>query len=642
MSPPLRAFRLVSVLSLALAAACSSEESTDPGGESGASQTGGTPGAGGSAGHGGSSAAGKGGSPQAGHGGQSGKGQSGGNAASGQAGSGTAGKGNAGSGQAGSSQAGNGNAGSSQAGSGQAGSGNAGSGNAGSGNAGSGNAGSGNAGSGNAGSGNAGSGNAGSGQAGSGQAGSGQSGSGQGGSGPGAPFRFGINMGYFTSKIDDTASATMARKAGANSIRVDLPDSYLQTWGDGIELGDMNNYAGLGMHDHVAMLLSPPAEHSNAPPGTPDWQFAQYSPKNLYEPIFLADGTVNPQNYWAAYIARVVQTYSAWVRTYEVWNEPDQVGGNWQATGAWETDPPKPSDLIWWNDSIFAYIRMLRITHEVVHKLDPSGKVALGGIGYGSYLSALMRYTDEPSAGAVSADYPARGGDYFDVISYHYYPLFTPGNSDAAAAGLIAAHDDYEARRVKAGVGPRPYVVTESGAPRFAFGTQPGGPEYSRNYLIKAMTLAHGAGLMGVDWFLLGDGKPVGQSTDPFDYMGLYFNYSDAQSTADLEITDTGVAYATLGQLLDGSLSDPDATAALQLGPDVGGAAFRLSSGKPAYVLWARAATDENGQATYTLSAPSPLTEHAWDWSRTGATTAHPAGPVPLTLGSAPLILTGD
>jgi hypothetical protein len=454
------------------------------------------------------------------------------------------------------------------------------------------------------------------------------------------PFRFGINLGYFTSAIDDAESATVARKAGANSIRVSLPDSYLQTWGDTIEVGDMNSYAGLGMHDHVAMLNSPPAEHSNAPAGTPDWELAHYSPKNLYEPIFQPDGSVNPQNYWASYVARVVQTYGSWVQTYEVWNEPDQVGGNWQAAMTWETEPPKPADLIWWNDTIFAYIRMLRITHEVVHKLAPAGKVSLGGIGYGSYLGALLRYTDEPGGGAVTADYPDKGGAYFDVIDYHYYPLFTPGNSDAAAAGLIAARDDYEARRAKAGVAERPFVVTESGAPRFAFGTQPGGAEYSRNYLLKAMTKAHDAGLMGVDWFLLGDGQPVGQSMDPFDYMGLYFNYSDAQTIADLKITDTGVAYATLGQLLDGSLSDPAATAALALGPAVDGAAFTLPGGQRAYVLWARAASDENGQASYTLDSPSPLVEHAWDWSRTGATTDHPAGAIALALGSAPIVLT--
>ena len=129
-------------------------------------------------------------------------------------------------------------------------------------------------------------------------------------------------------------------------------------------------------------------------------------------------------------MARVVTTYSPYIHTWEVWNEPDWAA-NWQATQTWDTQPPN-SRRPRWNDTIFAYVRLLRVTYEVVHKLDPQGKVTLGGIGYPSFLDAILRYTDDPTAGAASAAYPQKGGAYFDVVSYHYYPLFTPGNSDAA------------------------------------------------------------------------------------------------------------------------------------------------------------------------------------------------------------------
>jgi len=39
-----------------------------------------------------------------------------------------------------------------------------------------------------------------------------------------------------------------------------------------------------------------------------------------------------------------------------------------------------------------------------------------------------------------------------------------------------------------------------------AFPGQPSGGVYARSYLLKAMTLAQAAGLLGVDWFALSDG----------------------------------------------------------------------------------------------------------------------------------------
>ena len=280
-----------------------------------------------------------------------------------------------------------------------------------------------------------------------------------------------------------------------------------------------------------------------------------------------------------------MKTYSPYIHTWEVWNEPDQVGGNWQATQTWATQPPKPSDLVWWNDTIFSYIRLLRVTYAVVHKLDPLGKIALGGIGYPSYLDALLRYTDEPVAGAVDAtNYPQKGGAYFDLVSYHYYPVFSPGSSDVGAKGLVTLHDQLQTELTKAAVN-KGFIITESGAPRYALGGNPGGVDYAHNYLLKAMALAQGAGIQRIDWFILGDAKDPGASTDSFAFMGLYQNLTSVSAPANAKITETGTAYATMGELLDGSLSDPAATAALGLPSGTNGVALRLSNQKRAYVV---------------------------------------------------------
>ncbi|MCU0656056.1 MAG: hypothetical protein MUF64_12590, partial [Polyangiaceae bacterium] len=163
-----------------------------------------------------------------------------------------------------------------------------------------------------------------------GAAGAGQGGasgsSGQGGGALGGAFRYGINTGFFTAKVADADSAALAVKAGANSMRAKLSEQHLTTWGDEIEVNDMKAYQALGMTDLVAFLGGPIAEHSNAPAGKAPWELEQYSPKNLYEPIFLPSGEVNPANHWASFVARVAKTYGPWLKVYEIWNEPDQVG----------------------------------------------------------------------------------------------------------------------------------------------------------------------------------------------------------------------------------------------------------------------------------------------------------------------------
>lgn len=467
------------------------------------------------------------------------------------------------------------------------------------------------------------------------------SGGGDGGdAGAAAPtaFTYGLNLGYYNSNLDDLDDAQLGMAAGADSHRHKLTEVFLDQWGTDIHVAELQAMIKAGQRDIVCNLIGPSAANSNAPAGG---DTEEYSPKNLYEPVFTSAGDVNPANTWAAFVQRVVETYSPYIHTWEVWNEPDQVGGNWQATESWDTTPPAASDLIWWNDTIFAYIRLLRVTYEVVHKLDPQGQVTLGGIGYPSFLDALLRYTDDPTAGAVSADYPAKGSAYFDVVSYHYYPIFAPGNSDVGAAGLVTLHDQLQAELTKYGVKGKTFIVTETGAPRYALGGDPGGVDYAHDYLVKAMALAQGAGIRHVDWFILGDSADPGASTNPDDYMGLYDNLTTVTAAANATITPTGVAYATLGHLLAGAVLDATTTAALALPAGTGGVALRTADQKHAYVVWAAAATGEAATGMVTLPAGGAASVYAWDYSTTSTVvTAMPSGgAVQVSVTSAPVVV---
>ena len=164
-----------------------------------------------------------------------------------------------------------------------------------------------------------------------------------------------------------------------------------------------------------------------------------YCPENqsaLFKDMYLdiwdngANGTpINDDNPFAVYIYNTVVNYGDYVTFWEVYNSPDfdltgdkgwlppGEPGNW-----WENDP-EPCDI-----SIHApvthYIRALRIAYEIIKTLDPESYVTVSGIGFPSFLDALLRKTDNPLNGTVAPGYPLTGGAYFDAIGIKSYPHF--------------------------------------------------------------------------------------------------------------------------------------------------------------------------------------------------------------------------
>lgn len=452
----------------------------------------------------------------------------------------------------------------------------------------------------------------------------------------GGPFLRGINFGFRNPNWGDADMAWLAAEAGSTSARLSLPETHLNMWGYDIELGDMQSYQADGMAHHIAFLIAPIAAHSTAPDGAPDWELANYIPKNLYEPAVI-DGAVNPDNYWAAYVYKTVDTYKDYVDTWEIWNEPDWVS-DYNTTLGWDSKAPTAAELVRFGGSIHDYVRMLRVSAEAAKLADPDAKIALGGIGYPSFLGALLRYTDEPVAGAITPEFPATGAAYFDVLNYHYYPLWTPGSSDAAVEGFLALRDQFAAEMAAAGAPARPFSVTEVGAPRSSYDGQPGGVEYARNFNIKVMTRAQAEGFLRVDWFALSDAE----HDSAYGEMGLYDDVKDLAAKEKAVRTPTGVAARTHGELLAEALFDPAATAALGLGAEVHGYAFRLPDDRQALVLWAHAAgTDEAAEAHVDLATDRSFDRHEWDFSATGTKTSlSPAGGViGLDLTASPVIL---
>lgn len=470
-------------------------------------------------------------------------------------------------------------------------------------------------------------------------------------------FRFGTNMGYRNGSWTDSQYSDLIAGLGMNSFRVFLPENYLDKWGYDIALPNMQRYQTNNLKNLTANLGTPSLAHSSAPG---EGQLDYYAPTNLYQPIWNADGTINQNNYWGYYVYRAVSTYKPYVKIWEVWNEPDFTD-KWDATQtSWWNSPPNPADLSSWHGSIFSYIRLLRISYEVIKKVDPTALVATGGLGYESFLDGILRYTDNPTDGAANASYPLGGGAYFDVLSYHFYPqykvqnlatgLWNNGNdSDNAVDNLLTFRNNFKLKLNQRGYGtnyPAKYfIVTETGLGSKADGTNPGSMDLLRNYMMKLQVIGRANDLKQVHTFMLTDEESDSQMSDIYHHMGQYYDVINLASPTQATRKPASYGLESMARTLEGATYDAAATAALNLGANARGVVFQASNGQRLNIVWARSTNGaETAGLTVNVLAASSLTVRDWQWASNNATqTLNPVnGQVQLSLSAAPLIVIGN
>jgi hypothetical protein len=463
-------------------------------------------------------------------------------------------------------------------------------------------------------------------------------------------YKYGVNM-NFTPGWNAEHNATISignpsinvKGVGLRTYRVPLYDDFLSAWGVGIELPKFRFYANLGADDHTAFVGQPSPEHRETVtyPGSPE---QSKSFKNLFEPIWLDAGQtqINPNNYYAKYMYDVVTTYGQYIKFWEVMNEPDftYTASGWADT--WMTRNPTPDELPALRAPIFHYIRMLRISWEVVKRLQPTDLVCVGGLGYRGFLDAILRNTDNPTDGSVNGSYPLKGGAYFDVISFHNYPMYDVRignrNSDKAAAAFIHAKNLMENVAVNHGYNGSQYprkqfISTETGISRTMQGDTWGSVEGQRNFAIKTSVLSQKNNIRQVYWYKLSDGS---NANDQHDQMGMYYDLSYTSQYNQVP-TDQGKAFKTTSDLLYGKTYDAGMTAVLALPSTVEGAAFRGADGTFTYVLWAKTVLDVNETAAAVYSFPSSImsgtnvVRKEWDFAYTNASVTIPKTGIALT-----------
>jgi len=451
---------------------------------------------------------------------------------------------------------------------------------------------------------------------------------------------------------------------GANSVRATLPDHFLEKWGYGIRIDAYNYYDSLGMKDLTCFIGFPSDEHTDTA-----YYGSEQSKlfKNMYQDIWDdgENGTpVNDNNYFALYVYKTAMQYGDIIKYWEIWNEPDYTSSSaaYESAGSsdnWWHRAPKPDELDNLSAPFFNYIRLLRISYEVIKYVDEDDYVCLGGIGYESFLDACLRYSDNPDGGQISDSYPNTGGAYFDCVSYHSYPMYFLRkwsndiggfeffrHSDKAVDALLNKKTDFESilstYKYDGTVFPKKeFIITETNLPAMEFDWYYGSDEMQYNFLMKTIISAQMNGIASLHTYGLYEGRLRSEATNPYHVMGMYRCLSNIEPYSQ-QRNPSAAACQTSMEMLSGCTYDAEQTAEMQLPEGAGGGAFKSETGQYVYALWAKTKDDKSEYSSVEYTFPSAfkvssMQIYNWDYSSTQQSeTVFGAS---LTLSGTPLFL---
>lgn len=474
-------------------------------------------------------------------------------------------------------------------------------------------------------------------------------------------FLPGINFDYYPPYSDfDLANIASGNAAlgisgiGAHTSRPALRESFTEVWGYDSHIAAFQHFQNVGMNDLTCIVGFPAEWHRDHTVYCSDGVTESQMFQNLYTPIWDggANGTpYNDDNYLAAYMYKLVTNYQGSVKFWEIWNEPGfdhSFVQGWQPPGGpgnwWDNDPSPCVNHF--KAPIQHFVRTLRICYDVIKTVDPDAYVTLAGVGFESFLDAVLRNTDNPNGGGVTAEYPYGGGAYFDVMGFHTYPDIDGSvrewdsnlgqwvyhrNSDAGAQGIVTRKTVYTNRLAQYGYDgithpKKEWIITELNTPRVKFGANSmASIESQTNYITKAYVVATRNDIRQMHPYQLADRTTAADAVSEFDLLGMYQNFTNTQPYTNLIKTDEGIAYKTTSDILYRSDYDAAKTAAMNLPNNLDGAAYYdATNNRYKYVLWAKTTLDLSEAASGTYSFPASfglttLNKRMWNYSETNA-----------------------
>lgn len=194
---------------------------------------------------------------------------------------------------------------------------------------------------------------------------------------------------------------------------------------------------------------------------------------------------------FAQFVAAMAARYP-WVTRYEFFNEPD----NGDELGARYGGP-------YWGNFGAQYAAMLRQVYPALKAANPAAEVVLGGVAY-DWFSDLPEQPGPFVRSFLEDVLAAGGGDYFDVLAFHYYPFFA-NRWEPYGPGILGKVNYMRDVLARYGVS-KPMICTEVGE-----GSAPSGacPNCSQGYqarlLAQTFVRSAAADLDTVIWWMWKD-----------------------------------------------------------------------------------------------------------------------------------------
>jgi hypothetical protein len=174
------------------------------------------------------------------------------------------------------------------------------------------------------------------------------------------------------------------------------------------------------------------------------------------------------------------------VKYWELYNEPDN-GSEFYAEHGWG----------FWGNEPAAYADMLAAVYQPMKTADPQARIVFGGLAYDWWTSDGGPFVKEFLDGVLQHG----GGDFFDVMNFHYYPPFHP-NWEDYGPGIIGKATYLRDKLASYGV-YKPFICTETTAASDDH-------ELQSRYVPQVFVRSLAADLGMTIWFYLVDDEELG------------------------------------------------------------------------------------------------------------------------------------
>lgn len=252
---------------------------------------------------------------------------------------------------------------------------------------------------------------------------------------------------------------------------------------------------------------------------------------------------------------------------FEMYNEPD-VGEN--------------SIQVRWGDAADKYAAMLKAVYPAIKAANPQAQVVFGGIAYDFFTDQdkLNPQNNGPFVRLFFENVLKNGGgSYFDVMNFHFYPLFGPNwtkDFPKDGPGLLEKTNAVRTSMTKYGIN-KPIIITEAGWHNSdaSGGNKPFGNDTLQvRYVQTLYTQAKAAGITMMAWW-------------PFADVGGSYNYNSGLVTEAFNGSTTRKAAYTAYNVFAREIAGTDFVAEIKADADVQVYKFYDKAGKRTiYVAW--------------------------------------------------------